>query len=53
MLMKQIRIMKVFLSIFAPCGIPLGKSKPSLLTNKEFSQARDYVLINCDEVEPY
>ena len=41
------------LSIFAPSGTPLGKAKSRHLIDKEWMQAQDYVLRNCDEIEPY
>lgn len=41
------------LSIFAPSGIHIGRGRSRKLSSKEFSEARDYVLKNCDEVQPY
>lgn len=41
------------LSIFSPCGIPLGKAKSRYLSNEELIQAQEYVLKNCDEAEIY
>uniref|UniRef100_A0A803NAU5 DUF4218 domain-containing protein n=1 Tax=Chenopodium quinoa TaxID=63459 RepID=A0A803NAU5_CHEQI len=41
------------LSIFAPSGVPLGKENSKCLTQEEWEKARDYVLKNCDEVQPF
>ncbi|XP_021743330.1 uncharacterized protein LOC110709416 isoform X2 [Chenopodium quinoa] len=41
------------LSIFAPSGVSLGKEKSKCLTQEEWEKARDYVLKNCDEVQPF
>jgi len=41
------------LSVFSPSGAPLEKAKSKCLTEEEWRQARDYVLKNCDELQPY
>ncbi|XP_039116570.1 uncharacterized protein LOC120252166 [Dioscorea cayenensis subsp. rotundata] len=41
------------LSIFKPSGTHLGPEKKRRLDEKEYHAARTYVLLNCDEVQPY
>ena len=41
------------LSIFKYSGRPLGRSKTRHMTQQEYKAAHSYILLNCEEVEPY
>lgn len=41
------------LSIFAPCGTPLGKAKCRSLSEEELTQVQEYVIKNCEEAQGY
>jgi len=41
------------LSIFTHPGRPSGKEKSRYLSDEEYNAARLYVLINCDEIQPF
>lgn len=41
------------LSVFKKEGRPYGGWKKHWLTDEEYNAARNYVLLNCKEVEPY
>jgi len=41
------------LSIFKPSGKHLAPEKTRRLDNNEYHAARTYVLLNCEEVQPY
>lgn len=40
-------------SIFKRSGRPLGKVKKRKLDQKEWNAAHSYILLNCDEVQPF
>ena len=41
------------LSIFKYSGRPLGHSRTRHMTEQEYKAAHSYILLNCEEVEPY
>lgn len=41
------------LSIFEHPGRPYGKEKSRMLTSTEYHAAQTYILLNCQEIEPY
>ena len=41
------------LSIFKHLGQPYGLTKSKRLSDSEYEAARTYVLLNCEEVDPY
>lgn len=41
------------IEIFRKIGRPIGKGKRGTLTAEEYKLAHLYILLNCDEVEPF
>ena len=41
------------LPIFKHLGRPYGRSKSRRLSDSEYEAARTYVLLNCEDVDPY
>ena len=41
------------LSIFKYSGRPLGSFRTRHMTQQEYKAAHSYILLNCEEVEPY
>lgn len=49
----EVEVVEGTLSIFKHPGRPFGRSKLRKLSHIEYEAARTYILLNCEEVDPY